>query len=121
MIVALRSRQSIRDERCNLAILAVLDPANADASSKTWIVLFVRLRIGHIDHVFRVDENPARAAVLSPFFEKVPILIKDLNPPIGAVAYEQPPLGVESKRMRSIELTGAGAFLSPSFDELSTA
>src|ERR1700688_3172646 len=118
MFVALRSRHSIRNERRNLAILAVLNPANADAASKTWIVLFVRLRIGRINDVFGVDENPARAAVLPPFFEIGPVLVEDLNPAIGAVAYEQAPYGIEGKRVRRIELARAGAFLAPSFDEL---
>jgi hypothetical protein len=118
MFVALRSRHSIRNERRNLAILAVLNPANADAASKTWIVLFVRLRIGRINDVFGVDENPARAAVLPPFFEIGPVLVEDLNPAIGAVAYEQASFGIEGKRVRRIELARAGAFLAPSFDEL---
>src|SRR5579871_3893821 len=107
MLVTLRSRQCIRNERDHLAILSVLHPADADAASKTRIRLFVRLRIGRIEYVFGVDVYPARTAVLPPFFQEFSVLVEDLNPAIGAVANEQSALGIEGQRVRSIELTRA--------------
>lgn len=85
---------------------------------KTRIVFGIRLRIGHINDVFRVDENPAGRPTVS-FFDVVAVLIEDLNPVVIAVTHKQASYGIEGQRMRSVKFARTIAFLSPSLDELS--
>src|ERR1700676_1145978 len=119
MVFAFRSRQSIRNERHHLAILAVFHLAHADGALNARIVFGIRLRIGHINDVFGVDENPAGRAVLLPFFDVVAVLIEDLNPVVIAVTHKQASFGIEGERVRSVKFARTTAFLSPSLDELS--
>ena len=85
---------------------------------KTRIVFGIRLRIGHINDVFGVDENPAGRAVPLPFFDLVAVLIEDLNPVVITVTHKQASYGIEGQRKRSVKFARTTAFLSPSLDEL---
>ncbi len=104
----------------DLAVLAVSDPADANAALPAVVVARHRFGfgVGHIDHVVLVDVDAARPAELRPLFDERAVLIEDLDPVVVAVADEQPALRIQRERVRLIELARAGSGLPHSLMNL---
>src|SRR6266480_2320615 len=71
----------------------VFGAANANAAAAARIVpitglAIARLGIGHVDHIVLIDVNAAGPAELLPFGDEMPILIKDLDAVVLAIADE---------------------------------
>src|SRR5579862_291743 len=96
---------------------AILGAPDSHAALPAGMIFVVRFRIGHIHVVLLVDENPARPAELHPHFQKLPVLIEDLDTIVSAIGHEEPSLGIESQRVRYVELAFARAFRSKGLDE----
>src|SRR3990172_2846430 len=77
----------------------------------------VRIAIGHIHSVLRVDEKAARLPKLFPFLQEFSVLIENLDAIVTAVGDEQPSRGIHGDAMRHVELPGTRSFLPPRFDE----
>ena len=73
----------------------------------------LRLRVGDVDVVVRVDEDPARTAELIPRVEQLAVLIEDLDPVVAAIADEQAALRIHRERVRLVEVVRAVAELCP--------
>src|SRR5215510_6673111 len=104
-----------RDKSCDLAVSGASD---ANSRPDTGVVFRVRLGIRYVNDVVAIDEDPAWPAELLPLGDEIPLLIEDLDAFVAAVADEDPPLRINSDRMRRVELPGARAFPAPGLDEL---
>src|SRR5258706_12554568 len=78
--VGLRVRPQSRDEGFDHAVPRAADP---DAALEAGVHLLVRLVIDHVEHVVRVDINPARPAELLPLLEKISVRVEDLDTAVG--------------------------------------
>src|SRR5580765_5571836 len=76
-----------------------------------------RFGVGHVNVVALVDEDPAGTTELRPLFDEVAVPIESLNAVVVAIAHVQAPPRIEREGVRLIELSRAGARLSPSLDE----
>src|SRR5262249_56275014 len=65
--------------------LSVLHAADPDALLDAWIVAFVRLRVGDVDHVILVDHDSAWPSELFPLGNELAIWIEDLHAAIRAI------------------------------------
>src|SRR5207253_1599602 len=79
----------------------------------------LRFRVGHVDGVVAIDENPAGPSELFPLGDKLAVLVEDLDAVISAIPYEKPPARIHGERVRSHELPWTGPCGSPLLDELS--
>src|SRR5687767_11192684 len=101
----------IRDERHHLPVLRTAD-ANAALPAVVIAGHRLRLGIGDVDHVVRVDVHAARTAELRPRVEELPVLVIDLNAVVRAIADEQPAARVHGERMRLLHLARTAALLA---------
>src|SRR5262249_34130610 len=84
------------DEAFDRSILGAADP---NPLLKARVRFLVRLRIGHVDRVVRINENTARAAELFPFSQELTVLVKNLDTAVPAVTHEYPSLGINRDGM----------------------
>src|SRR5688572_2722146 len=99
--------------------LAVARAADADAALPlAMLARFVRLGVGHVDHVVLIDVHAARPAELVPLIEKRAVLIEDLNPVIRTIGNEEPAFRVHRQRVRRVELAARRSPRAPLLDEL---
>src|SRR5262249_41583210 len=91
------ARFGIRNERDDLAVLAVLDVAHPDAALPAVVVLRhgFGFGVGDVDGVLLVDVDAARPAVLRPLLDERAVLIEDLDAVVVAIADEQAAARVE--------------------------
>src|SRR5581483_6427968 len=75
-------RFRIRNERGDAAVLRAADADAALPSGVVAVLAFdvARLRVGDIQRVVPVDEEPARTAELLPLGDEAAVLIEDLDP-----------------------------------------
>src|SRR5579872_401498 len=95
----------------------ILDESDPHASFPTGMVVRIRFRVSHVDHIVLVDEDSARAAELRPLLDELSVLVEDLDAVVGAVADEKPALGIERERVGDVELPWFGAVRAPGLDE----
>ena len=63
-----------------------------------------RLRVGRIEHVVRIDVQPAGPTELIPHVDEAAFLIEDLDPGVASVTHEQATPRVHGERMGLHEL-----------------
>src|SRR5687767_3477583 len=71
-----------------------------------------RFRVGHIERVVPIDEEPARPAELKPAVDELAVGVEDLHPVVLPVGDEQAAARVEGQRMRHVQLPRAHPFLA---------
>src|SRR5262245_5047884 len=98
--------------------LAVSGAPDTDAALPARVSPRIRLRVSHINNVVFINENPARTAELSPFFEEFSVLVENLDAIIIPIADEEPAFRIQSDGVRRVELAWARSFLTPRLDEL---
>src|SRR5579883_1241014 len=119
-------RRPIRDKRNHRPVLRAADAESAIvARVETVSSLFsfrshrLRFRIGRVQIVFFVDEDPAWAAELFPLGEKLPVLIENLDAIVAPVGDEKASFRIECQRVRHLELPRPRSMSAPRLDELS--
>ena len=90
---------------------------NTDAHFPTGVLNIVRFRVGNIDVVMRVEEDPARPAELCPLCKKYALLIEELNSAVGTIADEYTATEIDGNGVQRAELSGRISGLPPSFEE----
>src|SRR5207248_2880827 len=83
------------------------------------MIVVSRFRVSHINNVVLVYEDSAGPPKLLPLGNKFSVLIENLNAIVGAVADENPALGIHGNSMGGIKLTRSTSFFAPRLDELS--
>src|SRR5690349_9388128 len=78
-----------------------------------------RLRVGGVQIVVLVDEQPADAAERFGLFEELAFQIEELQADVAAIGDEEPAARVDREAVRRAELAGPGPELAPRLDELS--
>src|SRR5262250_2123872 len=91
--------------------LAILQTADANALEPARMHPRRRLGVSHINRVVAVDCQPARAAELPIFSDKLSILRQNLDSMVMAIGDDQPTSRIELDRMRRPELARAGSGL----------
>ncbi len=97
---------------------SVLDTADPNALPESRVQFRVRRRIGHVERVVRIDENPAWPAELPPLFKELAVRVENLDAAVGAVADEHSSRRIDRDRMGLVELARPRAFLASRIDEL---
>src|SRR5688572_8177394 len=97
VVVLLRVGLHERNQRRDLAVTRA---AYADASREARVGPAVRLRIGHVNGILRIDEHAARTAELLPLIEKLSVLVEDLDAVVGPIGDEDPSARIDRDAVR---------------------